>query len=191
MRTRRELVREQLDHFGREMRDFPFTLMVNSLGSAALTPSLARTALLRLAGLDLDWGVSVAPGVRIRGRELSIRSGCTINSDCLFDCRAQVSIGRNCGIGFGVRFITTDHSSENPRKRAGVGSLKGIAVGEGVWIGSGVTLLPGVKVGDGAVIAAGAVVADDCKPHLLYGGIPARELRELPTHQNVATVPPD
>jgi acetyltransferase-like isoleucine patch superfamily enzyme len=31
------------------------------------------------------------------------------------------------------------------------------------------------------VVASGAVVTKDCLPHGLYGGVPARRLRDLPT----------
>ena len=37
----------------------------------------------------------------------------------------------------------------------------------------------GVTVGRGAVIAAGSVVANDVKPLCLYGGSPAKLIREL------------
>lgn len=40
-------------------------------------------------------------------------------------------------------------------------------------------LLPGVTVGKGCVVAAGAVVAADCAPNGLYGGVPARRIKDL------------
>jgi len=40
-------------------------------------------------------------------------------------------------------------------------------------------ILGGVTVGEGCLVAAGAVVTADCAPHGLYGGAPARRLREL------------
>jgi acetyltransferase-like isoleucine patch superfamily enzyme len=48
-----------------------------------------------------------------------------------------------------------------------------------VWICAGVIILSGVTVGRGAVIAAGSVVASDVKPLCLYGGSPAKLIREL------------
>ena len=50
---------------------------------------------------------------------------------------------------------------------------------DGVWIGARSVVLPGVRVGEGCVIAAGAVVAADCAPFGMYGGVPARRLRDL------------
>ena len=163
-----------------ELRDLPWTVLVNALARSALVPTLVRIALYRAAGLGIEWGAAVAPGVRIRGRHLRIGGGSTINAECLFDCRVPVTIGRNCGIGFRVQFITTSHATSDPRARAGVAALNEIRVGDGVWIGSGAVVLPGVSIGDGVVVAAGAVVKEDCPPHRLYGGVPARELRLLP-----------
>jgi acetyltransferase-like isoleucine patch superfamily enzyme len=163
-----------------EVRDLPWTLLVNSIAASNVVPSTVRSMLYRLAGLDVSLGASLAPGVRIRGRKLRIGGGSTINADCIFDCRVLVSIGSACGIGFGARFITSTHELDNPQVRAGRGALKEITVEDGVWIGTGATVLAGVTIGSGAVIAAGAVVVKDCKPNHLYGGVPARERKPLP-----------
>lgn len=54
----------------------------------------------------------------------------------------------------------------------------GVVIGNDVWIGSDVTLLDGVTIGNGAIIAAGAVVTSDVKPYSIYGGVPAKIIRE-------------
>jgi maltose O-acetyltransferase len=158
----------------------PRTILINCVASSSLVPTLIRTILYRMVRLDVSWGASLSAGIWIRGSQLHVKTGSTVNFGCLFDCRVPVSLGSNCGIGHGCRFITTSHEYDNPAIRAGKGILQPIRVGDGVWIGSGVTILPGVTIGDGAVIAAGSVVTRDCKPHCLYGGVPARELRSLP-----------
>ena len=55
----------------------------------------------------------------------------------------------------------------------------GVRIGSNVWIGAGVCIMPGSSVGDNSVIAAGAVVTKDVPPNELWGGIPARRMREL------------
>lgn len=98
----------------------------------------------------------------------------------MFDNRVNVDIGDRCGIGLGVQFVTSSHELDDPAVRAGRGTLAPISVGNGVWIGSGAVILQGVSIGDGCVIAAGAIVRGDCEPHCLYGGVPARRIKQLP-----------
>ena len=51
-------------------------------------------------------------------------------------------------------------------------------VGNDVWIGRNSVILPGVHIGDGAVIAAQSVVSRDVPPYTVYGGNPARFLKD-------------
>lgn len=163
----------------RELRDLPRQWALGVAGSALCT-SMMRLGIYRSLGLGLSWDASVQPGLRVRGRLLTVGRASTLNRDCLIDCTAPVVIGSRCGIGFGVRLITASHDARDPEGRAGAEEYRPITIGNGVWIGSGATVLAGVHVGDGAVIAAGAVVTKDCLAHTLYAGVPARALRELP-----------
>ena len=122
----------------------------------------------------------VRPGVIFRDKNVSIGSGSTINYRCIFDNRVSVNVGRNVGIGIGVVFLNTDHNIDNPSSRAGKSIWNAVTVGDGAFIGSGSTILPGVSVGAGCVIGAGAVVTQDCLPHGLYAGTPAKRIRDLP-----------
>ena len=51
-------------------------------------------------------------------------------------------------------------------------------IGNDVWIGYNATVMQGVKIHNGAVIAAGAVVTADVEPYCIYGGNPARKIKE-------------
>ena len=54
-----------------------------------------------------------------------------------------------------------------------------VVIEDGAWIGAGAILLPGAHVGRGSIVAAGAVVVDRLGPNGLYGGTPAKLIREL------------
>lgn len=47
-----------------------------------------------------------------------------------------------------------------------------------VWIGHGAIVLGGVTIGAGSVIAAGAVVTKDVPPCEIWGGVPAKKVRD-------------
>lgn len=156
-----------------------FACLVNVLAGSHLCPTLVRIGLYRIAGMNVSLGARVSAGAIFRVREVTIGSGTTVNYRCVFDNRKGVTIGRRCGIGMDVLFITSDHDYANPRCRAGEGTQASIVVGDGVWIGSRVTILTGVTIGSGAVIAAGSVVRSDVEPHTLVAGTPAKVVRIL------------
>lgn len=78
-----------------------------------------------------------------------------------------------------VTFMNSDHDLADSERRAGKYRPKPIIVGDGCWIGANSLIMPGVTIGSGVVIAAGSVVTKDCEKDCLYGGIPARKIKEL------------
>jgi maltose O-acetyltransferase len=165
--------------------------LLNAVGASQLLPSRARVVLYRLAGADVNLRSDLRPGIFLRSPRLRVGRHSTINHRCLFDNRAMVSLGDRVGVGVDVKFITSTHSMDDPATRAGAGRVQPISVGDGAWIGSSVTVLAGVTIGAGAVIAAGAVVTRDCAPNVLYGGVPARRIRDLPSQDLRAEMSPE
>jgi len=155
------------------------TALFNALATSPLVHYRIRTVLARAAGMRVELRSAIMPRTVFRTNKLRLGRRSTINWDCFFDNRAEVTIGDRVGIGAGVRFITSNHDYSNPECRAGLGSLAPIMVGNGTWIGSNVTVLSGVTIGDGVVIAAGSVVRNDCDSNALYAGVPARKIRDL------------
>jgi len=51
-------------------------------------------------------------------------------------------------------------------------------IGNDVWIGDNVTLISDVVIGNGAVIGAGSVVTHDIPPYTIWGGNPARKIKD-------------
>ena len=51
-------------------------------------------------------------------------------------------------------------------------------IGNDVWIGYESVILPGVHIGDGAVIAAKSVVVGDVPPYAIFGGNPAKLIKQ-------------
>lgn len=47
-----------------------------------------------------------------------------------------------------------------------------------VWIGYGAIIMSGVRIGRGSIIAAGSLVTKDVEPYCIYGGSPAKKLKD-------------
>lgn len=53
-----------------------------------------------------------------------------------------------------------------------------IMVGNDVWIGTSAIIIAGVKIGHGAIIAAGSLVNKDVPDCEIWGGVPAKKIRD-------------
>lgn len=111
--------------------------------------------------------------------QMVIGAGTWIGQQCFFHSAGGITIGRNVGIGPGVKIITSAHDlsdREKPILHSPI-EFAPVAIEDGADIGVGAILLPGVCVGRGAQVAAGAVVTADVAPYAIVGGVPARLLR--------------
>lgn len=94
-----------------------------------------------------------------------------------FNITKGISVGNDCLIAAGVRFIDHDHGVV-PGKliREQDGPEAAITVGCDVWIGANAIVLKGVQIGEGAVLAAGAVLTKCVPAYEIWGGIPAKRV---------------
>lgn len=51
-------------------------------------------------------------------------------------------------------------------------------IGKDCWIGHRTTIMAGVSIGDGAIIAAGSVVTKNLDMFGVYGGVPAKKIKD-------------
>jgi maltose O-acetyltransferase len=151
--------------------------LLRAAGSPLL-PLNARWALLRALGLKLETR-RISAGTLFTGPHVSVGRGSFVNTGCLFDAWAPITIGQRCAIGPGVMVLTSTHIPGDHAQRAGAVEGRAVTIEDGCWIGARATILPGVTIAAGSVIAAGAVVTRDCGPDRLYGGVPAAELKRF------------
>lgn len=108
----------------------------------------------------------------------------------------RLVIGKFCALARGVRFIMNgaNHKTsgistypffifgngwERAAPQPGDLPYKGdTVIGHDVWIGYDALIMPGVRIGNGAIIPARSVVTSDVPPYTVYGGNPARLIRE-------------
>lgn len=53
-----------------------------------------------------------------------------------------------------------------------------VIISDDVWIGYGSIILSGVRIGQGSIIAAGSLVTKDVEPFSIYGGVPAKKIKD-------------
>lgn len=100
-----------------------------------------------------------------------------IGQGCFLHSAGGLFIGKNVGIGPGVKIITSTHADEGgsailfrPLRFAP------ITIEDDCDLGVGAVILPGVTIGRGAQVGAGAVVAKDVAPGAIVAGVPAKRI---------------
>jgi len=102
-----------------------------------------------------------------------------VGSQCTLDGAAEIVIGNEVNLAYGVMIITGTHHIGPTQRRAGQTSPHPVKIGDGCWVGARATILPGVTIGNGAVIGAASVVTRDVPPDTVVTGNPARVVRTL------------
>jgi acetyltransferase-like isoleucine patch superfamily enzyme len=114
---------------------------------------------------------SISPDLRA-GARVFIGPGCIIYP--------KVSIGKYTLLANNVSIIGGDHKYNIPGRPIGCSGrdvIKPTIIGDDVWIGAYSKIMTGVTIGDGAVIALGSVVTKDVEPFTVYGGVPAKKIK--------------
>jgi acetyltransferase-like isoleucine patch superfamily enzyme len=132
-----------------------------------------------LPGLYTDSDVRISGAEKlVMGRNVSLHCWSFISAD------GGLTIGNDVAIGHGCSILTTKHGFDDPDIpiRAQPISLHPVTIDDDVWIGANVTILAGVAIGPRSIVAAGAVVTRSFpNGHVIIGGVPAREIRLLPS----------
>lgn len=99
--------------------------------------------------------------------------------------RAKIKIGNDVIFGPGVTIITGDHPTNI--EGCTINSIKDedkpkecdqdVIIDDDVWIGCNVTILKGVHIYSGAIIAAGSIVTKNVEKNCIYGGNPAKKIK--------------
>lgn len=110
------------------------------------------------------------------GGKLKIGNRCFFNRNCSITCVDEISIGDGCTFANNLVIVDHDHNIYSDRKKKPYTTGK-ISIGNNVWVGANVTILKGVAIGNNAVIAAGAVVTHDVDENCIYGGVPAKRIK--------------
>lgn len=106
------------------------------------------------------------------------------------EIKKYTSIGPNFKVIIGlhpIHFVSTSPCFYSTKMQCGFSFVKEqkyfeetlrTYIGNDVWIGSDVKVLGGVKIGDGVVIGTNSLVTKDIPPYEVWGGIPARKIKD-------------
>ncbi len=162
----------------RDICQVPWSFLVNVVGGSTCTPRVLRWLCYRAGGLSVSTP-SVLHKCYFISKRVEIGKKSFINFGCRFVGEEKVSLGTRCSVGFETAFVTSSHSIGPSGQRCGSLVTDDIVVEDGDWIGARCIVLPGVRIACGCVIAAGAVVTRSCESNGVYGGLPAKRLRDL------------
>ncbi len=111
--------------------------------------------------------------------EIYIGSNTTIGNYTFIYASEKIKIGKDCMLAPFVYIVDSDHGKEMGKTMNAQSNITSpIIIEDDVWIGSHSVILPGVRIGKGSVIAAGSVVNKNVKEYSIYGGVPAKFLKD-------------
>jgi serine acetyltransferase len=113
-----------------------------------------------------------------RRPELILDAHAAITNRLMIDCNNTIHVGRfSIVAGWGSQILT--HSPDLKRSRQ---TSKPVRVGEYCFVGTRCILLPGSELPDYSILGAGSVLNKVyTEKYYLYGGVPARAVKALPS----------
>jgi len=113
---------------------------------------------------------------------ITIGERCYIGQYSNLGAYCPITIGNDTMIGPFCHIVSGNHRFD--RRDISMSqqghSVAPVVIDEDVWLGTHVVVLPGVTIGKGAIVAAGAVVNKDIPSYEVWGGVPAKFLKERP-----------
>ena len=146
-------------------------------------------------GVRLGSGARIHPRADIKlasyignaqiAKSVIMNEGSYINSGIV----SNAQIGKFVSIAYNVIIGPTEHNTKLPSMSPHSPLMKSLNIStdlpislviieDEVWIGANTVILQGVKIGHGSVIAAGAVVTKDVPSMEIWGGVPAKKIKD-------------
>lgn len=111
------------------------------------------------------------------GRDSFIESDVVIGDNVIWGNRVAL-VGRYDHhyqqVGVPIRLASQIRDADY--KWLGINDLTNIE--DDVWVGYGSTIMSGVTIRTGSIVAAGSVVTKDVEPYSIYGGVPAKKIKD-------------
>lgn len=112
-------------------------------------------------------------------QNISIGNRVSIQENCFLSGYGGITIGNDVSIGNGTRIVSSEHQYETGIIRNNPLLTKPVVIEDNIWIGMNACILGGSIIHERTVIAAGAVVKGEVGPNGVYGGVPAKKIRDI------------
>lgn len=136
---------------------------------------------IRYPWVRYDGFVRVMKGTGF-AQNMDIRIGHNVQFGDYCNVASNVHFGNNILMAGRVCFVgKQDHTFSTPGQTIWDGERgdNGTTVIEDdVWIGTATIIMSGITIGMGSIVAAGSVVTKDIPPCEIWGGVPARRIRD-------------
>ena len=114
--------------------------------------------------------------------DVVIGENCYINSGCVLYSGNGIKFGDFVLLGPNCNIVPTNHNFGDKTKvirvQGHMPSKGGVVIEDDVWLGANVTVLDGALIRKGCVIAANSVVIGETEEYAIYGGIPAKKIKD-------------
>jgi putative colanic acid biosynthesis acetyltransferase WcaF len=135
-----------------------------------------RSFLLRLFGANMAPKARVSPTARIWAPwNLTCETVATIGPDAIVYNPKPIHIGSHAILSQEAYLCGATHDYDDPAFPTVAHPMK---VGDYAWVCARASVQPGVTIGEGAVLALGSVAVADLEPWTIYGGVPARRIKD-------------
>lgn len=117
--------------------------------------------------------------------EIIIGENVCFNTDIHIGCIDRIEVGDNCLFGSRIYITDHDHGSTSledmllPPAQRRLYSKGPVIIERNVYVGEGVAILSGVRIGENSIIATNSVVTKDIPKDSVFGGIPARLIKQI------------
>ena len=137
-----------------------------------------RAAILRLFGAKVGHPVRIRPSVIIEQPwNLAIGDNSSIGDRSVVYCLGKVTIGSNVSISQHAHLCAGTHDYTTPDLPL---IRPPVTIRDHAWIAADAFVGPNVTVGEGAILGARGCAFKDLEPWSIYGGNPAKRLRDRP-----------
>lgn len=115
----------------------------------------------------------------VENGRIEIGKNVFFNHNCSITSMESVKIGDDCFFGNNVVIVDHDHLIEKGSVAPDKLISSKVNIGKKCWIGANSVITRGVTIGDNVVIAAGAVVTKDVPNNEVWGGVPAKKIKDM------------